>query len=76
MNKELVIVSAKWCANCGPLKKKLEDAGIQFHVIDAEESPQYCLDYGVRGLPTALFFEDGELVKSLVGNNPIKEYTW
>jgi len=76
MSKELVIITSTWCANCGPLKKKLEDAGIQFTTVDAEENPDYCRNYGVRGLPTALFFEDGELVKSLVGNNPVKEYIW
>ena len=57
-------------------KYQLEDAGIQFTVVDAEENPDYCRNYGVRGLPTTLFFEDGELVKSLVGNNPVKEYIW
>ena len=74
MSKKLVIVSAAWCSNCGPLKKKLEDAGIEFETVDAEENMEFCRNYGVRGLPTTLFFEDGDLVKSLVGNCALKEY--
>ena len=57
-------------------KEKLEDAGVEFETVDADENMEFCRNYGVRGLPTALFFEDGELVKSLVGNNPVKEYIW
>ena len=74
MSKELIVVTANWCTQCGPLKKKLEDAGIQFTAVDAEENPDYCRNYGVRGLPTTLFFENDELVKSLVGNCALKEY--
>lgn len=76
--KELVVVSSKHCSNCGPLKRKLDENGIKFREVDAEldENMEFCRNYGVRGLPTTLFFEDGELVKSLVGNNPVKEYIW
>jgi thioredoxin-related protein len=76
MSKELVIVSSKNCSNCGPLKRKLDDNGIKYREVDAEldENMEYCRNYRVRGLPTALFFENDELVKSLVGNCALKEY--
>ena len=70
MNKEVVVVSAAWCGNCGVLKDALTRSGIVYKVIDAdsEEGMAFCRENGVRGLPTSFIYEDGEIVKTVIGN--------
>jgi thioredoxin 1 len=40
---------------------------IRVLALDTEASPAASARYGVRGLPTLLFFRDGELVDRAVG---------
>ena len=70
MNKEVVVVSAAWCGNCGVLKDALTRSGIVYKVIDAdsEEGMTFCQENNVRSLPTSFIYEDGEIEKVLIGN--------
>lgn len=70
MNK-VVVVSASWCSQCGPYKKALERAGIEFESLDADDSANeaYLLKMGVRGLPTTIVLDGEVVVGTVVGNN-------
>lgn len=72
--KDIVIkvVSASWCGQCGPYKKQLEQSGIEFENIDADDESNMELlkSLGVRSLPTTLVYKNGELIKTFAGNKP------
>jgi thioredoxin 1 len=38
--------------------------------VDLDENPKVGARFGVRSIPTLLFFKDGKLVDQLVGANP------
>ena len=72
---KLVIVDcyADWCAPCKVLKPTLEKLAtemkdtIELCGVDIEESPDIAKKYGIRGVPTLLWFKNGSLVGMTVG---------
>lgn len=68
MSKKLVVVGSSWCSACSALKTQLVSKGIEFEYIDADEQMEYCQSNGVRNLPSSFIVEDGEIVKTIVGN--------
>ena len=64
---------AEWCGPCKQIAPTLEeisnemanDVVIAKHNIDNE--PNTPTKYGIRGIPTMLFFKDGELKATKVG---------
>lgn len=64
------VVSASWCGQCGPYKKQLEQSGIEFENIDADDESNMELlkSLGVRSLPTTLVYKNGDTFSLLVGN--------
>jgi thioredoxin 1 len=67
---------AEWCGPCrviGPVVEKIgEEYADQIIVakLDVESSSQVPAKYGIRNIPTLLFFKDGELKDKQVGNVP------
>ena len=74
MSKEVVVVSAAWCSSCQNLKDALTRSGIIYKVIDADENMEFCRENGVRSLPTSFIYEDGELIKTIVGLKKVEEF--
>ena len=76
MSKEIIVVSAQWCGNCGTLKNDLTRSGIIYKVIDAdtEEGMTFCRENNVRSLPTSFIYEDGQLKKTLIGLKKVGEF--
>lgn len=72
----LVDFWAEWCAPCralAPMVKELADDyadRVRVCKLDADSSPKTAAQYGVRALPTLLFFKDGSVVDSIVGAVP------
>jgi thioredoxin 1 len=68
--------TAEWCAPCHVLAPIFDAVATahadkaQFVEVDADASPQASVRFGVRGLPTILFFSNGEVVSRLVGSVP------
>ena len=69
----VVDVWADWCGPCHMLapnfaaaEKELEGKA-RFVKLDAEKNQKLTRKYGVRSLPTLLFFKDGELVARSTG---------
>ena len=64
---------ATWCGPCrmiGPIVAKLAekyDGKIVVGKCDVEENDDLADEYGIRNIPTILFFKDGEVVDKMVG---------
>ena len=64
---------AEWCAPCKMLAPVVEELAQDFAgrvkvvKLDTENSPETAAQFGIRGIPTLLFFRDGEVVDRLVG---------
>ncbi len=72
----LVDLWAEWCGPCrmvGPLVDQLSDEYEGRAIcgkIDVDSNPNVTVEYGVRNIPTILFFKNGELVDKQVGAVP------
>ena len=64
---------AEWCGPCrmvGPIISELAkeyDGKLVVGKCDVEENDEIAADFGVRNIPTILFFKNGELVDKFVG---------
>jgi thioredoxin 1 len=64
---------APWCGPCkmvGPIVETLaeENAGkMNIGKLNVDENQALAVQYGVRGIPTLLFFKGGQEVKRIVG---------
>ena len=72
----LVDFSAVWCGPCkmlDPIVKQLAgewDGKVKFVKIDADQNPNILMKYGVMGIPTLLFFKEGEIKERITGYMP------
>lgn len=75
---KLVIVDffATWCAPCKmllPILEELQNENadkLSIVKVDTDESKEITRTYGVRGMPTLIFFKDGEVVDKISGVQP------
>jgi len=64
---------ATWCGPCrmvGPIISELAekyDGKITVGKCDVEEAEDLAAEYGIRNIPTILFFKNGEVVDKMVG---------
>lgn len=64
---------ATWCGPCrmiGPVISELAkeyDGKITVGKCDVEENEDIAADFGIRNIPTIIFFKDGEVVDKVVG---------
>ena len=74
----LVDFSAEWCGPCkmvDPIVHELSEdwAGkVKVVKIDADESSGILLKYGIMGIPTLMFFVNGEVRERVTGYQPKK----
>ena len=68
--------SATWCGPCKALAPSLDEVGAEFEgkanvvKIDVDESDDLAIEFGIRSVPTVLFFKNGEIVDKFVGAVP------
>ena len=76
---ELAIVDfwAEWCGPCrivGPIVDELAgeyaDKGVVVAKLDVDQSPAVANRFGIRSIPSILFFKGGEHVDTVIGAVP------
>ncbi len=69
----LLVFVAEWCEPCQALIPRLERLAAQrreqlrCYLVDVDRDPDVAQKYGVRGMPTLVLFEDGDLDATRVG---------
>jgi thioredoxin 1 len=64
---------ATWCGPCrmvGPIISELAgeyDGKVVVGKCDVEENEDLAVEYGIRNIPTILFFKNGQVVDKIVG---------
>ena len=67
---------ATWCGPCrmvAPIIEELAgtyDGQIVVGKCDVEENDDLAAEFGIRNIPTILFFKNGEIVDKLIGAQP------
>ena len=67
---------AAWCGPCRMIAPIIEDLAGEFDgkavigKLDVDENQQTAIKYGVRSIPTVLFFKGGELKDTIIGAMP------
>ncbi len=69
-----------WAAWCGPcrmvapiveeLAEEYADEGLTVGKLDVDQNPRLTIQFGVRSIPSILFFKDGKHVDTVVGAVP------
>ncbi|OIP00574.1 MAG: thioredoxin [Bacteroidetes bacterium CG2_30_33_31] len=72
----LVDLWAEWCGPCRMVKPVVEQLSDEYEgkivvgAVDVDSNPNVTVEFGVRNIPTLLFFKDGVLVDKQVGAVP------
>lgn len=80
-NDKLLVVDffATWCGPCKKLSPTLDEVSEEFGdrvnivKVDVDESEDLAMTYGIRSVPTVLFFKNGQQVDKFVGALPKSE---
>ncbi len=69
----LVDFWAPWCGPCRMLAPVIDELASEFEgkakicKVNTDEEQDLAVQYGVRSIPTMLFFKNGELVGQMIG---------
>jgi thioredoxin 1 len=67
---------AEWCSPCRMIAPIMEEIAQEYSgkvvvaKCDVDNSPQITVKYGIRNIPTVLFFKDGNVADKQVGAVP------
>ena len=74
----LVDFWATWCGPCRTIAPTIEELAADYDgrarvvKLDVDNNPQTAMKYGIRSIPSLLFFKDGRPVDQMVGVVPKK----
>jgi len=69
----LVDFWAPWCGPCRMIAPVIEELAEEYEgkakiaKVNTDEQPAIAAEYGIRSIPTILFFKDGQLVDQMIG---------
>ncbi len=72
----LVDFWAEWCGPCRMISPIMEEIAREYSEkavvvkCDVDSSPQVAAKYGIRNIPTVLYFKDGKIADKQVGAVP------
>lgn len=74
-NEKILVVDffADWCGPCKMIAPVIEELSSEYSgkasivKVDVDSTPDLARQFGITGIPTILFFKDGNLVKNQVG---------
>ena len=64
---------AEWCQPCKMLSPTVEEIAGEYEStvkvgkLNVDDNPNTATKYGIRGIPTLLFFKGGQVIQQLVG---------
>jgi len=67
---------AEWCGPCRMVGPIVEEVGVEYEgkavvaKVDVDSNPGITAKYGIRNIPTILFFKNGEVADKQVGAVP------
>jgi len=80
-NNELTVVDfwAPWCSPCkvlGPIIEELADDNkdVTIGKMNVDDNTTKAASFGIRGIPTTIFFKNGEEVDRMVGMHSKVEF--
>ena len=72
----LVDFWAEWCGPCRMIGPVVEELSAEYKdkavigKVNVDDNPEVAMQYGIRSIPTILFFKNGQLVDKQVGVVP------
>ncbi|GAB6074145.1 thioredoxin [Nautilia lithotrophica] len=82
-NNDVVVVDfwAPWCGPCrmiAPIIEELaeeyKEKGVVVGKVNTDEAPEIAGQFGIRSIPTVIFFKNGEAVDAMIGAAPKQMY--
>ena len=74
----LVDFWATWCGPCRTIAPTIEELSSEYEgrakvvKLDVDNNPQSAMQFGIRSIPSLLFFKDGRPVDQMIGVVPKK----